>query len=41
MVTLADRGFTITDELATRGAYLKIPSFTKGKKQMPAKDVDN
>ena len=38
---LADRGFTIAEELATRGAYLKIPSFTKDRKQMPAKDVDN
>ena len=37
---LADRGFLIKEELATRGAVLCIPSFTKGKKQLPAKEVD-
>ena len=37
---MADRGFTIETELATQGAVLKIPKFTKGKKQMPADDVD-
>ena len=37
---MADRGFTIQDELATRGAVLKIPKFTKGKSQMNAKEVD-
>ena len=34
-VILADRGFNISDELAIRGAKLEIPSFTKGKKQLP------
>ena len=33
---LADRGFLIQDELATRGAVLTIPSFTKGKQQLSA-----
>ena len=40
-MVMADRGFTIEEELATRGATLKIPAFTKNKKQMPAKDVHN
>ena len=31
-VILADRGFNIS---AIRGAKLEIPSFTKGKKQLP------
>ena len=37
---MADRDFTIETELATRGVHLKIPKFTKGKKQMAAKDVE-
>ena len=37
---LADRGFTIEQELATQGAILKIPRFTRGKKQMSGKEVD-
>ena len=37
---LADRGFLIEEELATRGAVLRIPVFTRGKKQLSAKDVD-
>ena len=36
----ADRGFLIAEEVATREAVLEIPSFTRGKSQMPAKDVD-
>ena len=40
-LVLADRGFTIEEELATRGATLKIPSFTKGKSQLSASSVDN
>ena len=39
-LVLADRGFFIVEEVATRGAVLTIPSFTRGKSQMPAKDVD-
>ena len=35
---LADRGFL--KELATRGAVLRIPAFTQGKKQLTARDVD-
>lgn len=37
---LADRGFLIRDELAMRGATLRIPHFTKGKRQLPAYEVD-
>ena len=37
---LADRGFLVEEELATRGAVLRIPAFTRGKKQMTAKDID-
>ena len=37
---LADRGFLVEEELATRGAALRIPAFTRGKKQMTAKDID-
>lgn len=37
---LADRGFLVEEELATRGAVLRIPAFTRGKNQMSAKDVD-
>ncbi|XP_056147348.1 uncharacterized protein LOC130122451 [Lampris incognitus] len=38
---LADRGFTIIDELAVRGATLRIPHFTKGKKQLSAQEMEN
>lgn len=38
---LADRGFLVRDELAAHGATLKIPYFTKGKKQMSAQEVDS
>lgn len=37
---LADRGFTIRDEPALRGATLRIPHFTKGKKQLFAQEVE-
>ena len=40
-VVIADREFTIDVELATRGTILNIPSFTRGKSQLPASDVDN
>ena len=40
-MVMVDCGFTIEEELATRGATLKIPAFTKNKKQMSAKDVHN
>ena len=37
---LADRGFLIREELASVGATLRIPSFTKGKSQLPGSCVD-
>lgn len=37
---LADRGFTIEDDIALRGANLVIPSFTKGKMQLSQKEVE-
>ena len=40
-VVMADHGFTIDVELTTREAILDIPSFTRGKSQLPASDVDN
>ncbi|KAK0151618.1 hypothetical protein N1851_007076 [Merluccius polli] len=37
---LADRGFTLKDDFALLGASLLTPAFTKGKKQLPGKDVE-
>ena len=37
---LADRGFLIQEELSVRGAVLKVPKFTRGKKQLSQKDID-
>ena len=37
---LAERGLVTAEEVATKGAALAIPSFTWGKSQMQAKDVD-
>ena len=38
---LADRGFTLHEEFATKcGAELLTPSFTKGKKQLSAREVE-
>ena len=39
-VVLADRGFLIRDELASRGAELLIPAFLKGKHQLSAREVE-
>ena len=39
-VVLADRGFTIADDLALYGAKLEIPAFTRGKKQLSQRDVE-
>ena len=40
-VVMADRGITIDMELATRRIMLDIPSFTRGKSELPVSDVDN
>ena len=37
---LADWGFTLKEELASLGATLKVPHFTKGKSQLSGKEVD-
>ena len=37
---LADRGFTIAEDIAVFGADLRIPSFTRGKKQLTQKEVE-
>ena len=37
---LADRGFNIAQSVGSYGAVLKIPPFTKGRKQLPKEDVD-
>ena len=39
-VVLADRGFTCNDQARMVLAEVKIPPFTKGKKQLEKKDVD-
>ena len=36
---LPDRGFLIEEELPTRGVVLRIPAFTRQKKQLAARDV--
>ena len=33
-VILADRGFTVAEDLAVYGAKLEIPAFTRGKGQL-------
>ncbi len=37
---LADRGFLVAEELASRGAVCHIPAFTRGKKQLSQRDVE-
>ena len=39
-ITIKSSGFFIGDELAVKGATLCIPSFTRGKNQMSAKEVE-
>ena len=36
---MADRGFLIRDELDFCGAHLKMPAFTRGKRQLSAMEV--
>lgn len=40
-IVLADRGFDIADSVAIMGAELKIPAFTKGKKQLSGAEVES
>ena len=37
---LTDRGFLTEAELAARGVVIRIPAFTRQKKQLTARDVD-
>ena len=37
---LADRGFTIADDVAVHGAKLEIPAFTRGEKQLTQREVE-
>lgn len=37
---LADRGFTLKDDFALIGATLLTPAFTRGRKQLPGRDVE-
>lgn len=39
-VILADRGFTVADDLGVFGAQLEIPAFTHGKTQLSQRDVE-
>ena len=39
-VILADRGFTVRDDIAIHGGQLEIPAFTKGKKQLSQEEVE-
>ena len=39
-VVLADRGFTIADDVAVHGAKLEIPAFTQRKKQLTQREVE-
>ena len=38
---MADRGFNIAEIAGTYGARLEIPSFTKGKEQIRAEEIEN
>ena len=37
---LADRGFTVAEEMAQAGGVLQIPAFTTGRDQLAPRDVD-
>ena len=39
-VILADRGFTIADDIGVFGAKLEIPAFTRGKAQLSQREVE-
>ena len=38
---MTDRGFNIAETVGTYGARLKIPSFTKGKEQLRAEEIES
>ena len=39
-IVLADRGFDIDEVVAMEGAKLKIPAFTRGKKQLSGQEIE-
>ena len=39
-VVLADRGFTIAEDVAVHDAKLEIPAFTRGKMQLTQREVE-
>ena len=39
-VVLADRGFTVAEDIAIHGARLEIPPFTRGKDQLSQREVE-
>ncbi|XP_061672334.1 uncharacterized protein LOC133498967 [Syngnathoides biaculeatus] len=39
-LVLADRGFSIADDLAARGASLAVPAFTSGKLRLSPKEIE-
>ena len=39
-VVLADRGFTVNDDIRLHGAKLEIPACTRGKVQLTQRDVE-
>ena len=39
-IILADRGFTVREDIAIHGRELEIPTFTKGKKQLSQEEVE-
>lgn len=38
---LADRGFDIAEAVGMLGAQVKIPAFTKGRKQLSAREIES
>ena len=39
-IVLADRGFTVSEDIALHGGKLKIPAFSRGKEQLSQKDTE-
>ncbi len=39
-VVLADHGFSISEDIAIHSAHLEIPAFTRGKKQLMQREVE-
>ncbi len=39
-VVLADRGFTLSEDIAIHGGTLEIPAFTRGKQQLSQEDAE-